>query len=186
MSYEPIFKNAIVVENISFCLSNDEKKKLEDTLNENHIDLFFYEQRSIQNSFFETLSIYFNKHLTELIVAGILVPATYEAIKFAVFKIVKGVNKFIRNAEKNKPITSLRLKTEKIEIIAPIPNNLNDKQFSDYMDMLQKTLIELGANQTQNIERYECFIIEYIDEQSNLKVKTMLQYAVERTTEQKK
>lgn len=99
---------------------------------------------------------------------------------------MKGVNKFIRNAEKNKPITSLRLKTEKIEIIAPIPNNLNDKQFSDYMDMLQKTLIELGANQTQNIERYECFIIEYIDEQSNLKVKTMLQYAVERTTEQKK
>jgi len=185
------YKSAIGVENFPFFMLDefDEKRnELENLLKEHQIELVFIEKRSGPiASVFQAIPILINEHLTELIIAGLLFPAAYDAIKFTILRLVKGIRQGFFLASSGKTVDAsakLKMNVGNAEILAPIPSDLTDEQFAKYMDMLPKALAELKCNQIPNVERYECFIIEYDDEK--LRTITMTQYARERWEEQQK
>lgn len=180
------YESGIVAENLSFGLSSAEIEEIERKLNEHEIGLLFIEKRGVQSSIFNTLYIYINAHLTELIVASLLAPAAYDAIKYTISFLIEKVKCFFRKADESKPIVSLKLNIGKAEIIAPIPSNLNDEQFSYYMDMLQNSLVEIASIQNSNEKKYEYFVVEYSDDQKSLKIKTVTEYGAERAAEQRR
>jgi len=182
------YKSAIWVENFPFFMIDENRNELENLLKEHHIELIFIEKRSgAIASIFQAIPIFINEHLIELIIAGLLFPATYDAIKFTILRLVKGIRQGFFLASSGEKIDSsakLKMNVGSAEILAPIPSDLTDEQFAKYMDMLPKALAELKRNQIPKIEMYECFIIEYRPDNEELRTITMKQYASERHKEQ--
>ena len=129
MWFDEKYKSGIMLENVSMLFLEDERKQFEEKLNEQNIGVLFLEKRSIQNSIFQAISIYINENLTGLFIAGLLAPATYDAIKTAFLYVIKKIKTWILKTKKETPVACLHFKTGEAEIIAPIPNDLTDEQF---------------------------------------------------------
>lgn len=185
MWFDENYVNGMAVKNFSRGFSNDEETKLHTLLNEQGIGLTFFEVRSIENSFFQNFCIYINEHLTELFITGIIAPAAYDAIKIVICLIVNRISACLHKTDKNEPLSSLRLKIGKADVIAPIPNNLNDNQFSMYMNMLQKALAEANEPKLKKITKYECFIAECSEDFEQIVVKTINEYGHEQIEKNK-
>ena len=177
------FENVIIVKNISKCLSNDEQKEIEDMLRSNNIKIIFHEREHEPiASIFYNIPIYINEHLVELIVTGLIAPTVY-AIMVQVFsRLVKCIKKLFiitgKGVEKECN-ASIKIKLGKADLEAIIPNNLNDEQFTQYMNMLPKTIRDLIKTQIPKVKEYEHFIVEYIVETNSIKVTTITQYVKE-------
>jgi hypothetical protein len=178
-------KDYIIVKNMSFVINCDERDKIASELNEYNIGIEFIETRGIENSIFDTFSIYINVHLTELIITGLLAPAAYDVIKNSVILIVKSICRFAFRRKKDEPEVCIKFKTDKAEIIAPVPENLNDTQFACYMDMLGNSIRELSQSQIYNIKRFDYYIIEFDNETNGTVIKTSTEYGMERVRKQK-
>jgi len=75
-------ERAIIIENLSFLLANDEREEITKRLNEQQIEMIFYEKRSTPiASLFDAINIYFSEPLTVAITSGLLSSAAYDAIK---------------------------------------------------------------------------------------------------------
>jgi hypothetical protein len=124
--------------------------------------------------------------LTELFVCSLLAPAAYDIIKTIISRIAKCVTGFFRIRDtKEAKYPHMKMKIGNAKIIAPIPCDLSDKQFSNYMNTLQGTLKTLSDNEVPKIEKYDCFIVEYseykIDRQNSNS-----QYGLECAAEQRR
>jgi len=189
MWHDEKYKSGITAENLSSGLSSNEMEEMERELNSYDIGLAFVETRAIRASAFESLFIFINEHLTELIITGLLAPTAYDIIKSTVLLITRKSKGFIMKSNRNEPkecSKSLRLRVGEAEIIAPIPGGLSDDQFSKYMDMLRDSLAPFATTQAPKIERYEIFLAEYSDECSSIHIKTIIEYGNERIAEQRK
>ncbi len=181
------FESRLIAVNASFLMPPEEQKHLEKELNAHEIGLLFDEQRGVQASIFDTIVIYVNTHLTELLVCGLLLPAAYDLVKKVILCIGKyTASHFKKRSRKPDEYPSMRMNIGKAEIIAPIPSDLSNEQFSVYMDTLQYALKTLADNEIPKIESYECFIVEYDNENTQLNVKTYHQYGMEQVVEQRK
>lgn len=125
------------------------------------------------------LIIYINQHMTELIVSGLFTPAAYDVLKLGVcsalrkikenFKMLQGGK--LRNAE-----PCIKYHLHNMEIIAPIPSNLSNKQFNKYFDSINELIKEV--NSSYPIEKEESLIIE--SNGSKLELKTIYEYTQEK------
>lgn len=185
MLFDSAYEDYIVVKNISFVISSEERSIITSRLNENNIGIEFIETRGIENSIFDAFSIYINAHLTELIISGLLAPAAYDAIKKAIYFIVKGMGRFAFRRKKEEPEVCIKFKNEKAEIIAPIPEYLNDIQFASYMDMLSNSIKELGQSQIYNMKDFDYYIIEFDNVKNKIVIKTITEYGMERARRQR-
>jgi Mg/Co/Ni transporter MgtE len=181
-------KNAIRVENLHLSLSNDECNEIIDLFNFNKIDIIFFDTRnSPKASLFDAITILFNEPLTKTIIANLLSSATYDVIKSVLYRLFRNKKQHIiynLSSKEKEASVNLHFETDSVQIIAPIPDNLNKKQFSGYMDMLHKTMVELGKHQIPNIKTQE--ILNKEKNNDSLTVKTILQYSKERHKEQQK
>ena len=80
----------------------------------------------------------------------------------------------------------MKMRIGNAEVVAPIPSNLSDEQFSIYMNTLQSTLKTFSENEARRVERYNCFIVEYDRNTESIHVTSISQYGRERTAEQRK
>lgn len=183
--FDDTYEDYIMVKNIFFVISSEERNTIASKLNENNIGIEFIETRGIENSIFDAFSIYINAHLTELIISGLLAPAAYDAIKKTIYFIVKGIGRFAFRSKKDGPEVCVKFKNERAEIIAPIPEYLNDIQFANYMDMLSKSIKELGQSQVYNIKEFDYYIIEFDNAKNKTVIKTITEYGMERARRQR-
>ena len=52
----------------------EEKTEMKQSFEENNIEIFFLEQRAIQNSIFDGIEIILNNNLFNMLVGGVLMP----------------------------------------------------------------------------------------------------------------
>jgi len=185
MENEP---NSIYVENLHLSLSDDELDDIICLLKQNNVEINFIEDHEPKASFLTALNIFFNEPITKQIILNLLSSGAFEAIKYSLFQLYKNINKFKIIQLGNKPKSqslNIKFKANNIKLNFPIPSNLNNEQFSLYMDMINKTIIELGKSDILKSSVYNEYIIEGEEGQEKLKVKTMIEYAREQQQKQK-
>lgn len=165
------FENVIAADNLSLILSQEEKESIAAALNEQEIGLLFVEKRSMVQAVFQTVYLYINENLTELIIAGLIAPAAYDAIKSTVSRIVDRMRKRLKNPEREAAVVSLKLESGNVEITAPIPTTLTDEQFSQYMDMLRASVAQMSSDQDRDTKARESFIAECVDENGSISIR---------------
>lgn len=188
------FENAIMVENLSKCLSNDEREEIEKILHSNNIDIAFHETGP-KASLFDAITIFFNEPLTKMIINGLLSSSAYDAIKFVVLCFLGKLKNifhisFGSKKRENKKKTShldLRLKTGNAEVNVLISSNFTHEQNLEYMDKAREIMIELGKTRIPQLQTYEIYVIDSDDDKPELiKVMTMVQYAKEQRKKQQR
>jgi hypothetical protein len=183
------FENAIRVENLGKILLDDERKKIEDMLHSNNIDIIFH-KTSPKASLFDAITIFFNEPLTKAIITGLLTSGTYDVIKFTVLSLLSKLkNITIISSHNKKEVTELNLHLETVnaEVNLLISDKLTHEQYMEYMDKAREIIIELEKTQIRNLKNYEMYIIESDnDNYETIKVMTMVQYAREQQKKQKK
>ncbi len=165
-------------------LSDDKIIDIQNELNKYCIS-FGKQQFGVQMSMFSDVIIYINTHLVELLIAGIL-PAAYDLIKNTIYHIVQKAHHFYTKMGRNDPCKNIKIKIGNIDIIAPIPTNLNNEQFELYFDKMIKLVKVIKENEEEKQNTWNCFIIEYEEGYAKLKYKTVLQYASECSARQSK
>jgi hypothetical protein len=180
------FENIIMVENISKCISNDEQKEIEDMLRSNNIGIIFHERENEPiASIFSNIPIYINEHLVELIVTGLIAPTTYAIIVQVFSRLAKYIKRLLivtGKGVKKECNASIKIKLGKADLEAIIPNNLNDEQFKQYMNMLPNIIRDLIKTQIPKVKEFEHYIAEYIVETNSIKVTTIIEYIKEHYT----
>jgi hypothetical protein len=188
------YEDGIFVENIHLPMSNEEKNKMFNLLDKQHIEIICRENKNAVNAcLFDAVTVFFNEPLTRKILADLLTMAAYDAIKFAISCFLNNLKHFtlLRHSgkyglEKKSAQLNVRLKTGNCEMNALIPNNLTHEQNLDYFDRVLKTLVELGKTAIPNTQTYEVYVIDGKDEDKPelLKVKTIIQYGYEQRMKQ--
>ncbi len=175
-----------ILENDGFLLGKETEDEISLNLNSSEIGFICIEKRSgIQNSIFQGISIFINENLTALIVGGFITPLAYDSIKYAVKAIAekiiaKKVINFGIVGVRRSPELVLKLKTKNGNIFAPIPTNLSDKQFGQYMDTLQESLKVLQNDSS----KYQEYVAEYDAELVKVCLRTMSEYGLEQYRKQ--
>jgi len=188
------FENAVMAENLSRALSNDEREKIENTLRSNNIDIIFRETGP-KASLFDAIAILFNEPLTKMIINGLLASGAYDAIKSVVLCFLEKLKNAYKVRsdgngniiKKDIPHLDLRLKTDNAELNVLISRNFTHKQVLEYMDKARETMIELGKTQIPKLQKYEIYIIDSdSNKPESIKVMTMSQYGKEQLEKQEK
>ena len=184
---ENAYDSKIVLENGDRFLSLEERELIEIKLNNVEIEFACVEiNKGIQNSFLNGVEVFINENLTLLIVGGLFMPALYDALKFVVKKIRKGLKKgSVRIVTPNRayiPPLILRFKTKKGELKAPIPNELTDVQFKKYMDSLISSMQSLTDDKISKEE----LIVDYKTETEKIHILTRYEYIQKKSEEQHK
>lgn len=184
MYFDEKYENNIMLENISMLFSNEERDSIVQAFDEQEIGVLFFEKRDIQNTVFDTVMIYINSNLTDLIIAGLLAPTAYDLLKKMILFVGRKISAFVFRTKKDEPAISLKMKSGDAEIIAPIPTNLSDEQFEMYFNMLQKSLSEASEPKLKKVTKYECFIAECDEKMEKVVVKTIHEYGYEQVQKQ--
>ena len=177
-------ENIIVLENASDYLLDNEFMELNERLSRYDIHLEAFESHGPKASL-DDISIFISENITELMIAGLLMPTIYDIIKSSmkiiVFKI-KGKVKILQSGKIREAVPCIQFKTRNGEIRAPIPYNLTEEQFERYMDEVKRAIESIQSNQQI---KYESFVIEQNAKSFKIEAKTMLQYAQEQYQKQK-
>lgn len=182
-----IFKdeNIIVLENASIYLSGAEFMELDEQLSQYDIHLKAFENHGPKGSLHD-INVFISENITELMIAGLLMPAIYDTIKssmkIVIYKI-RGKVKILQSGKIREAIPCLELKTKNGQISAPIPLNLSEEQFERYMDEIKRAIESIQPNPQI---KYESFVVEQNEKSLKVEAKTMLQYAQEQCQKQKK
>ncbi|MDR2922285.1 MAG: hypothetical protein LBU85_02945 [Treponema sp.] len=186
----PQEQKAINVVNLHLHLTDEKLNEIINVLEKHDIEIKFRENYEPQASLFDSIIIFFNEPLTKQILLNLLSAGVFEAIKIYLLPLYKNLTKFktINSAGVQKQSSlNIRLKTSNSALNVPIPSNLSDNQFYAYLDMVHKTLINLGRNDILNFKEYNEYVIEGEEgEEKTLKTKTMVEYALEQRTKKKK
>jgi hypothetical protein len=130
---EMLNSNGLILINSYMCFTPEERKKLEESFEKNDMEIFFIEQRGINNSIFDGIEIILNNNLFNMLVGGVLMPAAYDILKNSLVVIVKKIKnsnvKFLRANKDPEPINAvIKIKTDVGEIIASIDQELTPEE----------------------------------------------------------
>ncbi|MFL2076090.1 hypothetical protein [Marinilactibacillus psychrotolerans] len=133
----------LVLINSSIYFTAHERTEMKHKFKSNDMEIFFLEQRSIQNSFLDGLEIILNNNLFNIIAGGLIMPATYDLLKKSLVTIVKKIrssNILILRANKDaKPTKAIiKVKTEIGEFIAPIDQEISEDKVEEYINAFVK------------------------------------------------
>ena len=81
--------NGMILINSYMCFTPEERKKLKQSFEKNDMEIFFIEQRGINNSIFDGIEIILNNNLFNMLVGGVLMPAAYDVLKNNLVDIIK-------------------------------------------------------------------------------------------------
>ncbi|MTI58580.1 MAG: hypothetical protein FH762_01100 [Firmicutes bacterium] len=175
----------IILENAKEYLSDVEYKELDEHLSQNDIGLKSFQSHGPKASL-NDINIFISENITQLLIAGILMPVIYDVIKkslkIVIYKIRDKV-KIIQSGKIREAVPCLTFKTKNGEIKAPIPTDLSEEQFERYMDEIKSAMESIKINPKT---RYESYVIEKSKNSLKVEAKTMLQYAHEQHQNQKK
>jgi hypothetical protein len=144
------------------CFTPEERKKLEESFEKNDMEIFFIEQRGINNSIFDGIEIILNNNLFNMLVGGVLMPAAYDILKNSLVVIVKKIKnsnvKFLRANKDPEPINAvIKIKTDVGEIIASIDQELTPEEVEKYIEALIMAH-KIASNTLDNKNQY--FIVD--------------------------
>lgn len=150
----------IIIINGSMCFASNERGALIQNFRENNSELFFLEQRSMQNSIFDGIQIIINNEL----VMAIFASGVYDFLKFNLTYIIKKIRQSEINLwrkDKNMPPLKavLKIQTSNGEIIASIDKELTESETQSYIEAMIKAY-EI-ANNTTNENPY--YVIDEIN-----------------------
>lgn len=175
----------IGLENASIYLSDNELMELDKNLLQYDIHLIPFENHGAKASL-NDINVFISENITELMIAGLLMPAIYDTIKstmkIIIYKIKEKV-RILKSGNIREAVPCLRFKTKNGEISAPIPSNLSEDQFERYMDEIK---IAIESIHTNPQIKYESFVVEQNEKSLKVEIKTMLQYTQEQCQMQKK
>ncbi|KTE90018.1 hypothetical protein AT727_08810 [Desulfitobacterium hafniense] len=175
----------ILLENGANYLTEDEFFELREKSKEQGMDLLATKNDGPKASF-NDISIFISKNTTELIIAGLMMPVVYDTLKtvisFAIKKIKEKV-KIVQSGKIRAAKPCIKFQMLNCEIIAPIPLDLSDEQFSIYFDSINEAVKTIQCNPAT---RYEHFIIERKEGEFKVEIKTIIQYAQEQWKKQQK
>lgn len=154
--------NGVILINSYMCFTPEERKKLEQSFEKNDMEIFFIEQRGINNSIFDGIEIILNNNLFNMLVGGVLMPAAYDALKNSLAFIVKKIKnssvKFLRANKDPEPINAvIKIKTDVGEIIASIDQELSLEEVEKYIEALIMAH-KIASNTLDNKNQY--FIVD--------------------------
>jgi hypothetical protein len=126
------------------------------------MEIFFIEQRGINNSIFDGIEIILNNNLFNMLVGGVLMPAAYDILKNSLVVIVKKIKnsnvKFLRANKDPEPINAvIKIKTDVGEIIASIDQELTPEEVEKYIEALIMAH-KIASNTLDNKNQY--FIVD--------------------------
>jgi hypothetical protein len=175
-------RHGIILENGANYLTEDEYFELRKKFKEQGMDLLATKSDGPKASF-NDISIFISQNTTELIIAGLMMPVVYDTLKtvisFAIRKIKEKV-KIVQSGQIRAAQPCIKFQMSNCDIIAPIPSDLTDEQFSIYFDFINEAIKTIQCNPAT---RYEHFIIERKKGEFKVEVKTMIEYAQEQWKE---
>jgi hypothetical protein len=159
---EMLNSNGLILINSYMCFTPEERKKLEESFEKNDMEIFFIEQRGINNSIFDGIEIILNNNLFNMLVGGVLMPAAYDILKNSLVVIVKKIKnsnvKFLRANKDPEPINAvIKIKTDVGEIIASIDQELTPEEVEKYIEALIMAH-KIASNTLDNKNQY--FIVD--------------------------
>jgi hypothetical protein len=159
---EMLNSNGLILINSYMCFTPEERKKLEESFEKNDMEIFFIEQRGINNSIFDGSEIILNNNLFNMLVGGVLMPAAYDILKNSLVVIVKKIKnsnvKFLRANKDPEPINAvIKIKTDVGEIIASIDQELTPEEVEKYIEALIMAH-KIASNTLDNKNQY--FIVD--------------------------
>ena len=166
---------SVVVENAP--LKPSEQQEINEMINKYGIDVYFLEYRAIVNSFFDSISVFLNPDITNLLISGFVTPAVYDALKECLHYMVMKISSRKHLKEENESGVAFRLKIKNADIYAPIPSGLSDAQFSAYMDMIKSSFMIVNKEQEETNPDYQRLFLMYESGTEEVKIKTVQDYA---------
>lgn len=174
---EMLNSNGLILINSYMCFTPEERKKLEQSFEKNDMEIFFIEQRGINNSIFDGIEIILNNNLFNMLVGGVLMPAAYDVLKNSLVVIVKKIKnsnvKILRANKDPEPINAvIKIRTDVGEIIASIDQELSPEEVEKYIDALIMAH-KIASNTLDNKNQY--FIVDKVSD-GNLEVLLLSEY----------
>lgn len=113
--------------------------------------------------------------MINLLISGVMIPAAYDALKGALHYMVVKISSRKSIVDETESGVVFRLRINHSDIFAPIPSNLSDKQFSEYMDMIKNSVTTISKEEKTKTD-YEQIYFVYNDETERIDVKTGKDY----------
>lgn len=169
--------NGMILINSYMCFTPEERKKLKQSFEKNDMEIFFIEQRGINNSIFDGIEIILNNNLFNMLVEGVLMPAAYDVLKNSLVVIVKKIKnsniKILRANKDPEPRNAvIKIRTDVGEIIASIDQELSPEEVEKYIDALIMAH-KIASNTLDNKNQY--FIVDKVSD-GNLEVLLLSEY----------
>lgn len=185
MYYEDKYENGVCFYNFPPFFQISCKNKLIADFHKVNVGITFVETRSIiLDNVFPYLSTWFNEHLTELLLAGIIEPFIWDIVKTSVIKGWIFAKKFYNKTSKKQACMQIVLEFKNKKVRALLPNDFTEEQMNMYMDNLKK-LLKTIRYKDKNDEKLEEAIIEYEEKNKDLKLINLSQFAEEQVARQK-
>ncbi|WP_097005209.1 hypothetical protein [Lacrimispora amygdalina] len=175
MVYDDKYKLSIATENAP--LRPSEQQEIRLMLSRHDIGIAFLEHRSIINSVLDSIPIFLNPDITNLLISGLMMPAVYDALKKCLLYMVAKISVRKNITEEKESGVAFRLNIDNADIYAPIPAGLSDKQFSAYMDMIKNSFTIISKKQEETKADYHQIFIMYDNEREKVDIKTVQDYA---------
>lgn len=169
--------NGLVLMNGGMFFTSKERTEMKQSFEENNMEIFFLEQRAIQNSIFDGIEIILNNNLFNMLVGGVLMPAAYDVLKNSLVIIVKKIRnsniKLLRANKDSEPVNVIiKVRTDAGEIIASIDQELSPEEVEKYIEALIMAH-KIANNIPDNKNQY--FIVEKTSD-GNLEVLILSEY----------
>ena len=129
------------------------------------------------NSVFDSIPIYINPEIINLLVSSMMTSAMYDSLKTAFFFMVSKISSRLNRRKEQDSGAAFRFKVGNADIFADIPSGLNDIQFKAYMDMVRDTSTTIYKMQENTETKYTNLFLMYDSERECVDVKTMTEYA---------
>lgn len=159
---EILNSNGMILINGYMCFTLEDRKKLERSFEKNNMEIFFIDQRGINNSIFGGIEIILSNNLFSMLVGGLLMPAVYDVLKISLVDIKKKIKSsnviFLRANKKPETINAvIKIKTDVGEIIASIDKELSPEEVEKYIEALIMAH-KIATNTLDNKNKY--FIVD--------------------------
>lgn len=166
----------ILLENGANYLTEKEFSELHEKFKEQGMDLLATKSNGPKASL-NDINIFISQNTTELIIAGLMMPMVYDTLKAVISLVIRKIKekvKILQSGLIRAAQPCIKFQMSNCEIIAPIPSDLTDEQFSIYFDSINEAIKTIQCNRAT---RYEYFIIERKKGEFKVEVKTMIQHA---------
>lgn len=156
-------------------LKPSEQQDIKNAVNKYGMDIIFLEQRAIIHSLLEPVPVFLNPDMINLLISDVMMPAAYDALKSSLHYMVVKISSRKSIVDETESGVVFRLRINHLDIFAPIPSNLSDKLFFEYMDMIKSSVTTISKEKKTKTD-YEQIYFLYNVETERIDVKTGKNY----------